>query len=157
PAVNFALGALDPKEPPYELTSRTTRVFLGVAMQCARCHDHPTEKITHDDFWAMTAFFSGIKPKARTTFAGFAVKVVEGLARAIQVPDDVAKTFVAPRFLDGRAPDDLAPARAWLARAIVEDPRFPRAIVNRVWAQLMGRGFVEPLDRVGQETPAAHG
>lgn len=154
PAVNFALGVLDPKEPPHELASRTTRVFLGVAMQCARCHDHPTEKITHDDFWAMTAFFTGIKPKARTTFDGFGVKLMEGPARPIQVPD--VKTVVAPRFLDGRTPDDPATARAWLARTIVEDPRFPRAIVNRTWAQLMGRGFVEPLDRIGQEKPAAH-
>src|SRR5947207_2974687 len=71
PAANFLLAAIDPVEPPYELTSRVTRILLGLHTQCARCHDHPFEKYTQEDFWGITAFFNGIKPKARRTFDGF--------------------------------------------------------------------------------------
>src|SRR5437016_6935730 len=80
PASNFILAALDPNqaEPPHELTSRTTRIFLGIQIQCARCHDHPFDKYTQEDFWGLTAFFEGLKPKARTTFDGFGVKLMSG-------------------------------------------------------------------------------
>jgi hypothetical protein len=154
PATNFVLVALDPNEPPHEIAARTTRIFLGVQIQCARCHDHPFEKYTQEDFWGIAAFFHGAKPKARTTFDGFGVKLISEPKGAMMIPD--SKTEVTPTFLDGRKPGaDEAPLKA-LARYVVEDRQFPRAIVNRVWAHFMGRGFVEPVDKFTDRSRPAH-
>ncbi|HLY10906.1 MAG TPA: DUF1549 domain-containing protein [Planctomycetota bacterium] len=154
PASNFLLAAIDPVEPPHELTNRVTRIFLGLQMQCARCHDHPFDKYTQEDFWGITAFFNGIKPKARRTFDGFGVKLMmEPPGTAMMIPD--SKTEVQARFLDGRRPDPEQPPLKALAGYFVQHRQFPRAIVNRLWAHFMGRGFVEPVDRFSdRSTPS---
>jgi hypothetical protein len=151
PAANFLLAAIDPVEPPYEITNRVTRLFLGIQMQCARCHDHPFEKYTQDDFWGITAYFNGIKPKARRTFDGFGVKLMmEPPGASMRIPD--SKTEVRAHFLDGKTPDpDQAPLKS-LAASFVHHPQFSRAIVNRLWAHFMGRGFVEPIDKFSDKT-----
>ncbi|MEZ0230926.1 MAG: DUF1549 domain-containing protein [Planctomycetota bacterium] len=149
PAVNFLLAALDPKEPPHEAATRTARIFLGQQIQCARCHDHPTEKLTQEDFWAFTAFFSGTKAKARQTFDGYGVKVTDGPAQTIKIPD--LGTEVAPRFLDGKRPDKPEHARAELARFVTGSPLLARAVVNRTWAHFLGRGFYRAVDQVSGE------
>ncbi|MBI3722787.1 DUF1549 domain-containing protein [bacterium] len=154
PAVNWVLVTLDPKEPPYELASRATRIFLGRQMQCARCHDHPHEKISQVAVWGMTAFFSGAKAKSRTTFDGFSIKLLDEPAQKVKIPD--TETSVEPRFLDGRKPSSLESPRRSFADFVVTSPQFPRAIVNRVWAHFMGRGFVEPLDRFTEMSQPTH-
>jgi hypothetical protein len=154
PATNYALAALDPKEPPYELASRSARIFLGVQIQCARCHDHPTDRISREDFWGLTALFSGVKARARTTFDGYGVKVTDEPVTTMKIPD--SETVVAARFLDGTKPDSPETARRTLARCVVSSPQFPRTIVNRVWAELMGRGFVEPLDGFTEKSEPTH-
>ncbi len=146
PAANFLLAAIDPVEPPHEITNRVTRVFLGVQMHCARCHDHPFDKYTQEDFWGITAFFNGIKPKARRTFDGFGVKLMmEPPGTAMMIPD--SKNSVQPHFPDGKLPDPSAPPLKALADYFTHHRQFPRAIVNRTWAHFMGRGFVEPVDK----------
>lgn len=149
PAVNFILAALDPKEPPHELAARTARIFLGQQIQCARCHDHPTDKFSQEDFWAFTAFFSGTKAKARQTFDGYGVKVTDGPAESIKIPD--TGVLVAPRFVDGRKPEKPEHARAELARFVTTSPALARAVVNRTWAHFMGRGFFREVDRISGE------
>jgi len=70
------------------------------------------------------------------------------------IPD--TKTEVSAHFLDGRAPEDpKAPLKSY-AKYIVGHPQFPRAIVNRLWAHFMGRGFVEPIDRMSERTKPSH-
>jgi hypothetical protein len=155
PAANFLLAAIDPVEPPHEITNRITRIFLGIQMQCARCHDHPFDKYTQEDFWGLTAFFNGIKPKARQTFDGFGVKLMmEAPGAAMMIPD--SKTEVRARFLDGRAPDPAQPPLKALAAYVVDHKQFPRAIVNRLWAHFMGQGFVEPLDKFSEKSRPTH-
>jgi hypothetical protein len=155
PAANFLLAAIDPVEPPHEITNRVTRIFLGLQMQCARCHDHPFERYTQADFWGITAFFNGIKPKARRTFDGFGVKLMmDPPGPAMMIPD--SKTEVRARFLDGTTPDPEQPPLKALAGYFVQHRQFPRAIVNRTWAHFMGRGFVEPVDRWSEKTPPTH-
>lgn len=155
PAANFLLAAIDPAEPPYEITNRVTRIFLGIQMQCARCHDHPFDRFTQEDFWGLTAFFNGIKPKARKTFDGFGVKLMMSPpGGGMRIPD--TQVEVAARFLDGKVPDPSLPPLGELARCVVGDPQFPRAIVNRIWTQFMGRGFVEPVDQFSVRTPPRH-
>jgi hypothetical protein len=155
PAANFLLAAIDPVEPPHEITNRVTRIFLGIQMQCARCHDHPFDKYTQEDFWGLTAFFNGIKPKARQTFDGFGVKLMmEPPGAAMMIPD--SKIEAKARFLDGRSPDPAQPPLQALAAYLVGHRQFPRAIVNRVWAHFMGRGFVEPVDQFSERSKPSH-
>lgn len=146
PAVNFIIAGLDPKEPPYELASRTARIFLGQQIQCARCHDHPNERFTQEDFWSFTAFFAGTRAKARQTFDGFGVKLVDEPGPTIKVPDTGVE--LAPRFVDGRKPGGDEGARTQLARFVTSSPSLERAIVNRIWTHFMGRGFYPAVDRV---------
>ncbi len=86
PATNYILKHLDPKEPPVELTSRMTRVFLGYQVQCAQCHDHPTAEWSQESFWGLTAFFSGLQSKPRATFEGVSVKLFDKGAGEIGHP-----------------------------------------------------------------------
>jgi hypothetical protein len=155
PASNFILAALEPNEPPHEVTHRVTRIFLGMQIQCARCHDHPFEKTTQEDFWGLTAFFAGVKPKARTTFDGFGVKLMAEPGRStMAIPD--TKAEVPARFPGGaRPPEGAAPLES-LADWIVSHPRFARTIVNRLWAHYFGRGLVEPVDRFTEASRPSH-
>jgi hypothetical protein len=73
---------------------------------------------------------------------------------AMMIPD--SKTEVKARFLDGRSPDPAKPPLQALAAYIVDHPQFPRAIVNRLWAHFMGRGFVEPLDKFSEKSRPTH-
>jgi hypothetical protein len=154
PASNFILVALDPMEPPHEVTNRVTRVFLGTQIQCARCHDHPFEKWSQEQFWSMTAFFNGLKGKARQTFDGYGVKLSAEPRAMMRIPDST--TEVAPRFLDGRKPDGEEPPLKALARFTTSHPRFLPAIVNRTWGHFMGRGFVEPVDKFSEKSRPSH-
>lgn len=156
PASNFALVALEAKEPPHRLASRTSRIFLGLRIQCARCHDHPFERYTQEDFWGLTAFFKGLKPKARRTFDGYGIKLmnVPMAKMEMKIPD--TETAVEARWLDGRKPEPGAEPRKELARFIVGSPQFPKAIVNRIWHQLMGRGFVLPIDDFRERSRPSH-
>jgi len=74
--------------------------------------------------------------------------------REIGIPDTEKK--VAARFLDGRKPESPERARKALAEFVVSSKQFPRAIVNRVWAHFMGKGFVEPLDRFTEKSLPTH-
>ena len=93
---------------PEEKALNFSYTFLGVRLECAQCHKHPFDQWTQDDFNQFTAFFNGIKPKARRTFDGFGVKLMmEPPAGGMMIPD--SKTEVHARFLDGRAPDPAQP------------------------------------------------
>ncbi len=103
-----------------------SRIFLGVRMECAKCHNHPWEKWTQDDFYGLAAFF------------------------APEVIHPKTKKRVTPKYLDGALeagePDkDIRESLArWMTRA--DNPFFARAFVNRAWKQYLGRGLVEEVD-----------
>ena len=157
PEANFILRHLDPKEPPVALANRTARVFLGIQLQCAQCHDHPTEPFTQDDFWGLAAHFGNLHPKTRKTFEGVRTKLHQDLPATVKMEGDAAR-MVAPRFLDGTSPPENEPPREWLARKILDygDGQFAKAAVNRIWRHFMGLGFVEPVDRFSAGSEPIH-
>jgi len=154
PEANFILRHLDPKEPPVALANRTARVFLGLQLQCAQCHDHPTEPFSQEDFWGLAAHFGNLKPKTRKTFEGIRTKLHQELPATVRMEGDAARV-VAPRFLDGTSPPEGEAPREWLARKILDygDGQFAKAAVNRIWRHFMGLGFVEPVDRFSSSSP----
>lgn len=152
---------------PVFLTSHTSRLFLGLPMQCAECHDHKTEAWRQEDFYGIAAFFTGIESEEMgyiqaTDMVGNERRMQNHLItdkpkRDIYV--ERLETSVPPRFLDGTEyKGALMKKREALAQWITDksNPYFSRAIVNRIWKHFMGRAFVEPVDGFGEENPPTH-
>jgi hypothetical protein len=141
---------------PENLAAATSRLFLGVKIECAQCHDHPFAKWTRKQFWEYTAFFAGIK--AANNAGAFGPVTDDTKAHEIAMPGSEKK--VTARFLDGSGPawtgDEVA--RRVLADWMVSpsNPFFARAAANRMWEHFFGIGLVDPADDFREENPASH-
>jgi hypothetical protein len=124
-----------------------SQVFLGARLRCANCHDHPLDRWTQDDYHGLAAVFARLERG----------RIVERVARG-EVTHPRTGEAAAPRLPGDRflAPDEepLAALAAWTASAA--NPAFARAIVNRLWSALMGRGLVEPVDDLRATNPPTH-
>ncbi len=151
---------------PVFLTSHTSRLFLGLPMQCAECHDHKTEAWLQEDFYGVAAFFTGIKSEEKEEFQGMDMvgnpKMMQNFLiknsaneRMATYEFDGTRETVPPRFLDNNEEykGELTKKREALAEWMTAptNPYFSKAIVNRIWKHFMGRGFVEPVDGFGVE------
>ncbi|HET6584217.1 MAG TPA: DUF1553 domain-containing protein, partial [Nannocystaceae bacterium] len=135
------------------LAGETARVFLGASIACAQCHDHPDDpSFTQRDFYGVVAFFARtrIRPVRQD---GIAVNIVDRrrgearMPRAGDAPDQPTGAVVEPRWYGTPiATDDPRGRRRALADTIVRDDAFARAYVNRTWAELLGHGWIEPVD-----------
>lgn len=143
------------------LASETSRIFLGLQIRCAQCHDHPFESWTRDQFHELAAFFARTKTKlSENDGAGTVVSSTDKGEHVMPNAADPNKEgqMMTPVFLDGIALenglDDL-PRREQLARFVTSDenPWFAKAFVNRVWSRLLGIGFYEPVDNIGENQP----
>jgi hypothetical protein len=150
---------------PDKLTDQVSRLFLGVQLQCAQCHDHPFTEWKQDEYWAMAAFFMKVRTNGNPQQAarqGRTLEVVEvnnpRQGRRQPLPDS-AKTVPA-KFFQGDQPriNPTEPNRPVLAKWLTapENPFFARAMVNRTWTQLFGRGLVTPVDDMHDGNPATH-
>lgn len=159
-AVNWFLKY---QQAPADLSGNASKIFLGVQIQCAQCHDHKTEKWTQEDFRRFTACFSQTRPVPIDTRMD-----VKGMRR-VELRDINRPLFrnrprlgnneyanATPAALDGTEFADSPNRRQALATWITsnENPYFADAIVNRLWAHFMGRGFVDPIDDFRPTNPA---
>jgi len=134
---------------PQDLASITSQVFLGVSIECARCHNHPLEKWTRDDFNGMAAFFSQVRYKSAGPRNNERILYVD-FKRQFQNPE--TKKVYWPKALDGPVlaskEKEEIDRREQLADWITSptNPFFAKALVNRMWRNFMGRGLVEPVD-----------
>jgi hypothetical protein len=156
--------------PPVEVAGEVSRIFLGVQLACAQCHDHPTDRWTRRQFHEFAAFFAGstARPNGQPIAQyGFTVVTAEGRPRYVMadLADPDRAIPVPPRFFlapesSAEPPADLgAPALRALAASFVtgqDNPLFARAFVNRMWAELIGAGFNTPVDDMGPDHPPAH-
>jgi hypothetical protein len=142
---------------PEDLVAVTSQVFLGVGLECARCHDHPSEKWKRDDFIGLTAFFSQVGSKGRRPPP---VESITYLVFDQEYRHPETRQIVKPRLLDGTEPiiRPLEDRRKVLADWITspQNPWFARATVNRIWRQLMGHGLIEPVDDIRVTNPATN-
>jgi hypothetical protein len=140
----------DRREPP-ELATMFSQLFLGVRLDCAKCHHHPNEKWSQDDFYRMAAFFGPVKQKG----AGISAPISGGNETFYFSPSRNVKHPVTGEVMDPQPPDgpimkpadDSDPRAAlvdWMTKA--ENPFFAKAIANRIWAAYFGRGIVDPVD-----------
>ena len=149
---NGAVSFFRAFDTPNELTVAVSQVFLGVRLDCAKCHHHPYEKWSQDDFYGLAAFFPRVQNKKGS---GTEVRLFIGDKGQVKHPQ--TKEIVSPRVLLGEpidAAEESDPRSSladWLAAP--ENPFVARSLVNRVWAQLTGRGLVEPIDDMRDTNP----
>ena len=135
-----------------------SQVFLGIRVQCAKCHSHPFEKWTQADYYGMSAFFVRLGKKSSSEFGLFGQESVVYLRPTGEARHPRTGATVKPRPFDGPEMDDEFDRRQKLAEWITapDNPYFARNIVNRFWGYLMGRGLVEPLDDLRATNPASN-
>ena len=182
-AVNFVLAHLGEKnkDNPQEngrynmvpITSRTTRLFLGLRVQCIQCHDHKfNDEWKQHQFWGINAFFRQVdtpegrpgeirkKQKDKTDPEFVLLDNPELNAEGI-VPYERRTgvlLYQKPTFVDGTKMllKDGMTRRQALAELVVKNEYFPKTFVNRMWAHFMGRGFTRDVDDWGDHNPISH-
>ncbi|MCI0641714.1 MAG: DUF1553 domain-containing protein [Gemmataceae bacterium] len=137
-----------------DLTESTAITFMGTSITCARCHNHPLEKWTQDQYWGMANLFSQVAIKngeraGEITVQSLGAGDVLHPRRGVPVP---------PAPLDGKAAADSADRRGYFTSWLTapDNPFFAKAVVNRVWRNFMGRGLVEAEDDLRQTNPPSN-
>jgi hypothetical protein len=151
-AANFYVLHEDPRL----MSENTSQAFLGMSINCAKCHNHPMEKWTNDQYYKMANLFARVRTKngptddAQIIFASNEGDLVQPLRGKPQEPTP----------LDGKPMplDSTQDRRVHLADWLVsrDNPYFSRAIVNRIWANFMGVGLVENVDDLRVTNPASN-
>jgi hypothetical protein len=159
---NGAVVMFRDRRGPDEITTMVSQLFLGVRLDCAKCHHHPFEVYGQDDFYSFAAFFGRIGHKGTglspPISGGEEVFVASGRG---QVKHPVTGKVMPTKLLLGPAvevPDDADPRQVLADWATAPDnPFFAKVIVNRVWADLMGKGIVDPVDDLRATNPPVNG
>lgn len=152
---NYFRTALKPEE----LAENISQGFMGIRVQCAKCHNHPLEKWTQNEYYGMANLFSRVKFKADQGIYINDEMTVYNSKQGDLIQPRLGKP-VAPKPLGGPvlALNSPLERRAffaeWLTRP--DSKYFSRSIVNRVWAHFMGRGLVEPVDDLRETNPASN-
>ncbi len=164
PAANFYRALREPNA----RAEAVAQVFLGIRMQCAKCHNHPFEQWTQTDYHSLAAFFARVQyrvvennRKDRLDKHEFDGEQIVYLDREGDVRHPRSGEVLRPLFPGFDTPmfpadaDRLQPLADWVAAR--DNAFFARAQVNRVWYHLMGRGTVEPIDDFRATNPPVNG
>jgi hypothetical protein len=157
PAAGFYRRLRDPESRAEE----SAELFMGVRLQCARCHNHPGERWTQDDYYGLAAFFARVGYRDGPFFLQIYDKEETVYAkRDGEVVQPRTGQTMAPKYLGGPVAE-IAPAEdrretlaRWLTRP--DNPFFAKAAVNRIWYHLMGRGVVDPVDDMRSTNPPSN-
>lgn len=143
---------------PENLAGGTARVFLGVRIECAQCHNHPFDNWKREQFWSFAAFFAGIERQDQTDESP--LRVIRELLEKRELSIPGTSDVVRATFLDGSRPSEKAGAKTrqtladWLTAR--DNPWFAKAAVNRLWAHFFGRGLVDPVDDFSPTNAPSH-
>lgn len=146
---------------PVDTTTMFSELFLGVRLDCAKCHHHPSEKWGQDDFYHMAAFFGSIRQKG----AGISAPISAGNETFYFEAGKTVKHPVTGEVMDPRPPDggdfkvaeNENPRRAladWMTDP--KNPYFAKAVANRIWAAFFGKGIVDPVDDFRLSNPPSN-
>ncbi|MCI0638929.1 MAG: DUF1549 and DUF1553 domain-containing protein [Gemmataceae bacterium] len=139
------------------LAASTTRIFLGVKLECAQCHAHPFAKWTREQFWETAAFFAGSEQPVRRPGLQ-AAKAVDPNRREIKIPG--TNDIVKAKFLTGEEPNwkpNVSPRTVladWLTS--VENVYFAKATVDHLWSYFFGVSLLEPILEPSDDSPVTH-
>jgi hypothetical protein len=154
PAVNWYWQTRDDQL--HQTTADTAQVFLGLRLQCARCHHHPYERWGQADYYGLAGFYARL---GRKSFGQpppyFSATTVTTSER-----DPLTGKPPVPKYLDGPVAEfgpEQDPRHGlvdWMARP--DNPFFARALVNRLWGHYLGRGLVHEVDDMRETNPPSN-
>ncbi|MCL4202574.1 MAG: DUF1549 domain-containing protein [Pirellulaceae bacterium] len=173
-AVNFLADKVNDEKATLA-TSATSRIFLGLQVQCTQCHNHPFNEWKQQKFWEFNAFFRQTRMLRRflpgTRDLEFAELVDEDFEGEFGNPEDAVIFYelrngltvaAYPTFVDGQTASEKSGfvedivRREELARFVVNSEFLGKMAVNRLWAHFMGYGFTKPIDDLGPHNPPTH-
>ena len=160
PPANFYRIARDPQN----LAETTAQLFFGIRMQCAKCHNHPFERWTQDDYYSMAAFFARVRQKKDDVEPGPnpqtpGAEVIYS-DRGGEVTQPRTGRVMPPKFMGGAVAvvppgkDRREVLATWLTSG--NNPFFAKSVANRIWFHLNGKGIVDPVDDFRDSNPAAN-
>jgi hypothetical protein len=142
---------------PENLAAATSRMFMGIRIECAQCHNHPYDSWKQEQFWGYAAFFAGIERMNRNDDTIGQVKEVFD-RRELTIPE--LETVVQAVYLDGTQPQwrSKVSSRRTLADWMTakQNPYFAKSVVNRLWGHFFGVGIVDPIDDFGSANKPSH-
>jgi len=146
---------------PSELTTITSQLFLGIRLECARCHHHPFEVWGQEHFYGFAAYFAKVARKGTglsPPISGSEEMVFAGKSGSVKHPLTGATMSPTPLFGTAREVSADEDPRDVLAEWMTspDNPYFAEVMVNRVWADIMGRGLVEPVDDFRATNPPSN-
>jgi len=154
PAINWYWQSRDDQL--HQVTADTAQLFLGVRLQCARCHHHPYERWGQADYYGLTGFFARLGRKSfgepPPYFSASTVTTGERNPLTGKAPE--------PKYLDGPSPtfspeDDPRHALVdWMAKP--DNPFFAKALANRMWGHFLGRGIYHEVDDQRETNPPSN-
>jgi hypothetical protein len=160
PPANYYRALRDPQA----RAEAAAQVFLGIRMMCAKCHNHPYNQLTQNDYHQLAAFFPRVqykildnKRRDKLDKHEFIGEQVVFMDETTEVKHPVSGAVLAPKYLGGSTPrigakdDRLILLADWVADP--NNPYFARTQANRIWSYLMGRGIVDPEDDFRQSNP----
>jgi hypothetical protein len=162
PAANYYRIARDPTS----LAETTAQLFFGIRMKCAKCHNHPFERWTQDDYYSMSAWFARVKQRKDPVEPGNPMGANKDGAeyiysdRAGEVTQPRTGKVMAPKFMGGAIPaiaankDRREVLAQWMTSG--DNPFVPKSIANRIWYHVMGKGIVDPVDDFRDSNPSAN-
>src|SRR4051812_12055584 len=150
------------------LMENTTHLFLAIRFNCNKCHDHPFERWTQDQYYSLASFFAQVGRTEDPKFKGQKIggSAVEGAVPLVEIISDTGSgeekhirtgENAKPKFpfTHKGMPGDKESRRVQLARWITstDNPYFAKSYVNRLWGYLTGVGIIEPLDDIRAGNP----
>ncbi|WP_278465932.1 DUF1549 domain-containing protein [Gimesia maris] len=158
---NGAVTMFRDRRKPEELTTIVSQLFLGIRLSCAQCHHHPNEVWGQEDFYSFAAYFTKIGRKGRgisAPISGSEELIFTANSGSVRHP--LTNEVLPPRPLFGEVPElkENQDPREILADWIISPQNhfFAEVNANRVWADLMGRGIVEPIDDFRESNPPSN-
>jgi hypothetical protein len=145
-AANFSRLASDSRSH----AELVARVFMGTRLQCANCHDHPLDRWKQDDYHGLAAIFAGIDRGRIVQFRS------RGQVTNLKTMQPAQPRIPGVEYLTGKALNDLGVQTfaEWVVNN--DNPYTDRAMVNRIWEAMMGRGLIHPVDDLRDTNPATH-
>lgn len=169
-AVNYTLAQLQMPDDAVQLTAKTTKLFLGMQVQCTQCHNHPFNNWQQAQFWEFNSFFRQVRKQDHRKFDEATGRQVDDYSEVLTRDFSGGVFFekrsglmqVAFPVYNGKEIEpDAFDRRKEFGKLLVESengetPLIAKAFVNRMWGQFFGYGFTRPVDDMGPHNPSSH-
>ena len=158
---NGAVTIFRDRREPEEITTMVSQLFLGVRLECAKCHQHPFEVYSQADFYGMAAYFArvGYKGTGLSPPISGGEEIVFAKAKG-EVKHPLTSQVLPPKALTGTAPetspgqDPRVSLADWMLSP--KNPTFAKVAANRIWAEVFGVGIVDPVDDLRATNPPSN-